>query len=191
MTQALTVLGMMLALAACYFLPPQEIVLLRFKLWWRFKPFWYTGGYHVSVKKAAIKGFPPFWAYINNIDGVQLEIGPVQQWTMEEAIEIARQQYRNLVAPPKPRVAAEALPAHEMQIRLKEGGCFGLVCTCGWKGNLKTDQGHMCVKGDCQACDVVYLEWEQHAGRTIERLPGVAIDQSGARPHGFRLPGGA
>jgi hypothetical protein len=167
-------------------LPPPEILALQAKLCWLYKPFWYTGGFYVTVNKTSVKGFPPFWAYVNHIDGIRLTIGPVQQWTLPEALKLAKEQYRNLVSPPAPPVTAAApQPIHAAQIRLKDTNNYGLECSCGWQGKIQSEPGHLCKPETCPSCARLWKEWKEHA--LIEKLsefPTPATMASGS----YRLP---
>lgn len=160
----------------------RRILKLRIRLWWRFKPFWYDCPYRVAVwfrRRSA--PWPHYYTFVSLISGQKpLEIGPVDTWTVDEAIAMARAQWLSgqesqecqemsgkvhgsALVPPLPTIQV-----HSYSVNLEHEANYSLLCSCGWK-SAPTPRGHHCQADNCAECRRIYDSWGAHIQEVVSK----------------------
>jgi hypothetical protein len=82
----------------------RRILKLRLKLWWHFKPFWFDCPYLVHlVFRQKSAPWPNYWAWVWVLKGhPPCEIGPMAQWSWNDALKLAGDQYRQSLSQTSP-----------------------------------------------------------------------------------------
>lgn len=181
-----------------------EIARLKLKLWWHFKPFWYHCDYRVVVRRKKWLGpYGRHWSYVNllarktvAVDGslyilpaMALPIGPVQQWTPEEAVGIALEQHEARMQTPawhgllddasQRPPSLEAPIVQRLSYVLLPAGNYRIQCgACAWTGR-PTEPDHLCLPQNCSSCADVHREFEEHAAQCDLTPPETAMVDRG------------
>jgi hypothetical protein len=163
----------------------RRVLRIRLLLWLHFWPpapgRWRRPAYRVVVRwhrKSA--PWPNYWSYVSLVDGLPAcEIGPIDQWSMAQAIAHAREQWlgagaariqpipRPAICVSLPGVGYERLPAaatpdpHRMLRQLLPSSNYRLICACGW-ASPATREGHMCLPENCAECAALEGAWQDH-----------------------------
>jgi hypothetical protein len=161
-----------------------RILNLRIDLWVHFQSNPQTP-YRVVLRRIRHAGpWRPFWAWCSRIDGMVLEIGPVQQYRMQEALDMAHEQYleierRKEYPAATPWAAATdatgELEVHSLIRRLLPADRYEVRCSCGWCGAEPTLPGHMCLPEECHSCGTIHQQYLDHLRAVTKPTAGPVL----------------
>src|SRR5581483_2994918 len=149
------------------------ILKLRILLWWCSLLDCFTGDTYtrnrLSIQKIRKSSQSrAYWGYVNQIrcfngDWVRKLLGPVQQFTLEEARSTAALQAHEVLygyqQEPAPPPTPE--PEHIKGYVLMENNHARIRCKCGWMGTLVRDHIETDY-GSCQQCGAAEEEYGTH-----------------------------
>lgn len=147
---------------------------IRIQLWWMFGvDDWKNGttsNHRLGIRWT--KGVK-YWRWVCVVEGHHYTLGPVRQWTLQEALNLAARKAEWVLHPdqepvkePEPNPTA---PNHQKVYRLLENGKFRVECLfCGWIGNQLRCHPETDAPKRCELCAQAENSYDQHmVGQTI------------------------
>lgn len=147
---------------------------LRIRLWWMFgfdewrhgtasdhrlKILWNTRFRTWSWVCVVSRNLPHLFS------GNQFPLGPIQQWTLQEALNLAARKAEWVLHPelepvkePEPN---PPVPKHNKVYRLMDGGQIRIECQCGWIGSSRC-HSETGAQEWCSACALAEQSFLHH-----------------------------
>lgn len=95
----------------------------------------------------------------------EFSLGPLQQWTLQEALSLAARKAEWVLHPDQEPVKEpeppQTVPKHNRAYRMLEDGQFRVECVCGWIGGTRCHP-ETTAPGWCHKCGVAEESYDRH-----------------------------